>query len=59
MRLSLQAARVVSLKVGKESKDFVTFPSECGVVCEGFKDWQIGDRLTATSSQEKKPKGPT
>ncbi|XP_026191095.1 uncharacterized protein LOC34622324 [Cyclospora cayetanensis] len=40
-----EAVRVVSLRVGKDAKESVTAPVECGVLCEGFKDWQVGDTL--------------
>lgn len=49
---SLQALRVVSLRVGKESREAVVFPAECGVVCGGFNDWQLGDSLVVEDKEE-------
>lgn len=42
---SLQAARVLSLRVGKEVRESVAAPTQFGVVCEDFKDWNVGDLL--------------
>ncbi|KAL8448378.1 hypothetical protein Emed_003908 [Eimeria media] len=42
-----EATRVLSLRVGKEARDCVASPAQCGVICEGFKDWQLGDTIFA------------
>ncbi|KAL8274972.1 hypothetical protein Esti_001028 [Eimeria stiedai] len=40
-----EATRVLSLRVGKEARDCVASPAQCGVICEAFKDWQLGDSI--------------
>ncbi|KAL8429969.1 hypothetical protein ACSSS7_006241 [Eimeria intestinalis] len=40
-----EAARVLSLRVGKEARDYVASPAQCGIICGGFKDWQLGDTI--------------
>ncbi|KAL8453355.1 hypothetical protein Emag_001910 [Eimeria magna] len=42
-----EATRVLSLRVGKEARDCVASPAQCGIICEGFKDWQVGDTILA------------
>ena len=47
----VQGVRIVSLRVGKDPRESVSSPGECGVLCEAFKDWGVGDTLIVTGSK--------
>lgn len=38
--------------MGKEPREVVIFPAECGVICAGFNDWHLGDSLVVEDKQE-------
>jgi hypothetical protein len=52
----VQAPSVLSLFHLKEKVESIKKGSDCGIVLEGFSDFQVGDRIAAIIARKSKPK---